>query len=413
MPGRILQDVREYIEILRGHWRKDLKRLLERGQLVLPRPGEGSVIVPVERIHIPRLRFAAPPEDAELPNEEDGQGKDPSSGQDPGDRGVGQGKGQPGDILGKKGKGDGEGEGDGEGDEKSAGQGKGGNSINVEIPPEDLLALLREILELPWIQPKGSKRIKSEEWKFTDITRQGPRSLLHKRRTLKEAIKRTSSQQQGPLSLHKPATMIRDDMRYRIPIKVVKPKNSAVIYYMMDVSGSMGIEERRIVRYLCALCSFWLSWNYDGLEERWIIHDGEADLVSRDEFFGTYRGGGTVSSSAHVLMLKDIDINFPASEWNIYGVYLSDGFNWGTDNDICKGLIREKILPIANHYAYGEVSASRWGLPTTGGNPFTPPGDFGKMLVANFKPEDHVAWAVLKQMEHVPDAIKKFFEKGR
>lgn len=435
MPRRILQDVQEYFNILRGKWRKDLRGLLERGQIELPRPGGGSVIVPVERIHIPRLHFAPIPNDAEIPPEGvqggggQGSGQGMGTGGDkpgyvPGDRGVGKGPGKPGTILGPvdrgKGSGDGDGDEDEDEDDKSAGTGRGGDNIKIEIPAEELIELFREILELPRIQPKGSKKIKSEEWKYTDIRRQGPRSLLHKRRTMKEAMKRTLASGEFDPTKNIQVIPIREDMRYRLPEKVIKPKNNAVIFYMMDVSGSMGAEERRIVRYLCSLSSFWLSWNYDGLEEVWIIHDGEADEVKREEFFNTYRGGGTVASTAHQKMLEIMEERFPSGEWNIYVIYLSDGFNWGDDDAICKKMILEKIVPVVNLYAYGEVDVSRYYSPGSSG-PFSFPGSFGKMItqmvgskeLKEINKEDYVAIAPLKAMDQVTEAIKKFFGKGR
>jgi hypothetical protein len=421
MPGRIWQEVYEFMKILRGHWRTDLKKLLERGQLTFPRPGEGSVVVSVDRIHIPRLHFAPIPFDADLPNRGDeGEGK--GSDESPGDRGIGRGKGKPGDMLGPVRKGqDGEGDGDGEeGEGKGAGHGRGGEGINVEIPPEELLELLREMLELPWLQPKGSRKIKTEERKYTDIRRQGARSLIHKRRTMKNTMQRELSGK-GDSGPEIEMVPIRDDRRYRLPEVIIKPKTNAVVIYMMDVSGSMGMEERKVVRYFCSLCSFWLSWNYDGLVEEWIIHDGEADRVDRDEFFSTYRGGGTVASSAHGLAIKIIEEEYSPSDWNIYLVYLSDGFNYAEDDVACKKLIREQFLPMVTGadmgglYAYCEVEVERWWRQPTAGSPpssvFSPSGNFGKMIVEAFRNEERVSVSMLKKMEHVPDAIKHVFQK--
>lgn len=425
MPGRIWEDVYEFMRILRGKWRTDLKKLLEHGQLTFPRPGEGAVIVSIDRIHIPRLHFAPIPPDADIPNPSENGNEQESGGLDGkgnlGDRGIGRGKGKPGDILGPIKKGDGEGEGQGEGEEgKGAGRGRGGDGINIEISPEELLELLREMLELPWLQPKGSRKIKTEERKYTDIRRQGPRSLLHKRRTMKNSLKRELAGH-GELGPEIEMIPIRDDRRFRLPHVIIKPKTNAVVIYMMDVSGSMGIEERKVVRYFCSLCSFWLSWNYDGLVEEWIIHDGEADRVSRDEFFTTYRGGGTIASSAHKLALKIIEEEYPSHDWNIYLVYLSDGFNYTEDDLVCKELIREQFLPMiigadqGGLYNYSEVDVERWWRqPTTGGPPssvFSPTGNFGKMIAETFRDQERVSTGMLKKMEQVPDAIKRVFQK--
>lgn len=272
--------------------------------------------------------------------------------------------------------------------------------------------MLHEILELPWIKPKGSKKIRAEQKKYTDIRRQGPRNLLHKRRTMRETTLR------GIASGDENASIIRDDRRYRIPETVIKPATNAVVFYMMDVSGSMGVEERQIVRYLCALCSFWLAWNYNGLAEEWIIHNGEADRVDREEFFSTYRGGGTVASTAHTLMLKIVEEEYPPTDWNLYIVYLSDGFNWGTDNETCKTMIRERILPIISGedqgglYAYGEVAEYRYWLREGGHGSFSPPGNYGHMIKEAFGNRERIAAAGLRTMEQVPDALKKYFKKA-
>lgn len=422
MAGRILIDVQEFLNILRGKWRKDLLKLLESGELALPTRGGGAVVLTVRRIRIPRLRFANPPLDVEFP---EGNGEDQA--QNPGDFGIGKGPGKPGTILGpvrKPGRGQtgAKGENGEEGEEKSAGLGRGGDNIKIEIPAEEFVELFSEILELPRIQPKGTKDIQTEKWKYTDIRPQGPESLRHKKRTLREAIKRSLAS--GTL-LWDPATPeppiaspIRRDFRYRIPERVIKPENNAVIFYKMDVSGSMGAEERRVVRYFCNLCSFWLSWNYDGLEEVWIIHNGEADRVTREEFFSTYRGGGTVASTAHELMLKIVEKEYPPSKWNIYDVYLSDGFNWASDNAICRNLLKEKILPIVNLYAYAEVEVFRywWAQASGKTGQFSSPGNFGNMLkdlaASLEKPlAEKIGLAALKAIEDVPQAIKKFFGK--
>lgn len=410
MSGRIRQDEQEFLEIVKGKLRKDLAQFLRLGGVKLPSGGSKGgrfIRIPFPRIEIPQLKFAPPPEDIEEPSEtEDGM---PS----PGDIGIGQGKGNPGDILGPVNPdGDGEdGEG-GEGGDKQAGQGRGETTIDIEIPEEEFAEIFGEYLELPRIKPKGSKSITAESKKYTDIRMVGPQSLIHKRRTMKNALRRQMGE--GTYDPAKPRIIpIREDKRYKIPKIITKPQNNALLVYMMDVSGSMGPEERRMVRYLCALCEFWLSYNYDGLSIEYIIHNGEADRVSREEFFSTQRGGGTVSSTAHELMLKIIDDEYPASAWNIYPIYLSDGFNYGSDNDYCMDLLEEKILPIVNQYSYVEVTPAHWWLPQgNAGGSFSAAGEFSKILEKNFGDNDLVVNATLHSMDDVPDAIRAIFGKG-
>lgn len=414
MPGRIRQDEQEFDQIVRGKIRKDLLKYLQKGQITILGPGRGFAI-PIEVIEIPHLHYSPIPEDAEINEDgDDGTGGGP-------DIGVGQGPGKPGTDLGPVQPGDGEG-GDGEGD-RQAGTGRGPDIIEIEVPPEDFYELFKEVLELPNIKPKGEKQIKVEQSKYTDIRPVGPESLVHKKRTIKEALKRNIGE--GTFDPNHPRIVIhRQDKRYRAPQTIVKPQNNALLVFMMDVSGSMTRDDRAVVRYFCALCEFWLSCNYDSVETMWIIHNGEADRVTKQVFFSTQRGGGTVASSAHKLMVEEVHKDYPPAQWNIYPIYLSDGFNIGSfdpeeksDDDICMDLIEEQILLFANQYTYCEVNANRrwWGdyeQQEGESGRFSPAGNFGRMIQQEFGSNSLVAAANLRSMDEVPDAIKQVFKKG-
>jgi uncharacterized sporulation protein YeaH/YhbH (DUF444 family) len=384
MFSKIKQDEEEFLSIIRGRARKDLKKFLTQGDIILPKKGEGKVIsIPVPSIDIPTFRLG-------------------SYG------GVGQGQGEPGTNLGPIG------QEPGENGEKQAGTGTSPDLIEVEIPVHEFLEWLQELLQLPNIEPKGEKALRSQDHKYSEIRKVGPETLLHKKRTFKAALKRSLAE--ATYNPSEPMIIpMRDDKRYRSWEVISKPKNNAVIIYMMDVSGSMGDDEREVVRYLCALCEFWLSWNYDGLETAYIIHNGEASRVSRDEFFSTRRMGGTVASTAHETCIALMENEFPPSQWNIYPMYFSDGFNWSRDDERCMALLREKIMPFVNQYSYGEVEVYRswWGdYARSDANTFSRPGNFGDNLSKEFKTESKVAWSAVKDREQVIDALKKFFGQG-
>lgn len=422
MPGRINQDEKDFLDIVRGKWRKDLLRYLQKGQITIMGPGRG-VAIPVESIEIPHLHFSPIPNDAEVQDSEyDGEESDIGP-----DLGVGQGPGKPGADLGpaQPGGSDGNDKGEGDGEEsgeRSAGMGRGPEIIEIEVPPEEFYELFKEVLELPNIKPKGEKQIKTEAHKYTDIRTTGPDSLLHKKRTYKQALKRTIAE--GTYNPKSPKIIpYREDKRYRIPDLVKKPQNNAVIINMMDVSGSMSRDDRAVVRYFCALCEFWLMCNYDGMETVWIIHDGEADRVSKEVFFSTQRGGGTVISSAHKKMLEVIHDEYPPSQWNIYPFYHSDGFNIGgvgdfDDDQVCRDLIRNKILPTVNQYTHCEVNANRYWYQdyerqrSSANGSFSPAGSFGKMLQREFRSNKLVVCTNLTSMDKVPDAIRAVFAQG-
>lgn len=407
---RIKIDENEFINIVRGKLRQDLLEFLKRGQITILGPGRG-VAIPVEEIKIPQICFEDIPIDADT-----GNGGP--------DVGIGKGPGKPGTDLGpvEKGGDDGDdGDGEGEGEERSAGVGRGPEIIEIEISSRDFYELFKELLELPRIKPKGEKSIKTIENKYTDIRPVGPDSLIDKRRTIKNALRRMISE--GMYDPNHPRIIpIREDKRFRSPAEIVKPKNNAVIFFMMDVSGSLSAEDRSLVRYFCALCRFWLQCNYDELEVVWIIHDGEADRVTEEEFFTTQRAGGTVSSTAHKLMLDIIKDEFPPERWNIYPIYLSDGFNFGDDDEACLNLITEEILSIANQYVYCEVESHHWLFQErrdVKDTPFSPVGNFGILLNTWKQASENAALAELiecvnlKRMDNVPDAIRLVFRGGR
>lgn len=383
MFSKIKRDEEEFLEIVKGRIRKDLKKHLTHGNIVLPKKGEGkNVSIPVPEIDIPTFRFGKA-------------------------GGVGQGKGEPGTdlgpIKGKPQKGEGE---------KQAGTGSTEDLIEVEIPVHEFAKWFQEVLELPDIQPKGQKNLEAEEKKYSEIRKAGPESLLHKKRTYKAALKRSLAE--GSYDPKNPIVIpSRDDRRYRSWKTIKKPKNNAVLIYMMDVSGSMRAEERETVRHTCALCEFWLSWNYDGLETAYIIHNGKADRVTREEFFSTRRMGGTVASTAHKVCIELMEDEFPPADWNIYPMYFSDGFNWREDNVKCMKLLKEKIVPVVNQYSYGQIEVTRdwWSqYRKSGSKKFSSPGSFGIYLMDNFANKKAIFTQIRSKGDSVR-ALKSFFGK--
>src|SRR4029079_16107397 len=215
--------------------------------------------------------------------------------------------------------------------------------LEVEVTMEDLAAILGEELKLPRIEPKGKERIIAKKDRYTGVRRTGPESLRHFRRTFKQALKR-----QIAMKIYDPTNPIivpiRDDKRYRSWKTEPLPQSNAVIIYMMDVSGSMGDEQKEIVRIESFWIDVWLRSQYQGIESRYIIHDAMAKEVHREPFCRTReRGGpmysprdsgGTMISSAYKLCSKLIESEFPASEWNGYCFHFSDGVNWSVDDTV-------------------------------------------------------------------------------
>ncbi len=368
MSLRVDQDHARFKQIIRGKIRQNLRRFISKGEL-LGKQGKEVVSIPIPQIDIPRFRFT------------DKQGG-----------GVSQGDGDPGDALGKPGEQPGTGE---------AGQGEGQHVLEVDVSLSDLAEILGEELALPNIEDKGKSKIASKRDRYVGLRKVGPNSLRHFRRTFRQALIRQISL--GTYDGKKPVIIpVRDDLRYRSFKTEVEPVANAVILYMMDVSGSMGDEQKEIVRIESFWIDTWLRHQYQGLETRFIIHDAVAREVDRDTFFKTRESGGTMISSAYKLAADMIEQSYPLDEWNIYLFHFSDGDNWSVDDTLlCVNLMKEKLLPAANCFCYGQVE-SPYGS-----------GQFIKDLDEHFKNDERVLTSEIKDRDAIVDSIKEFLGKGK
>jgi sporulation protein YhbH len=371
MSLKIDQDHSRFRAIVRGKIRQNLRRYISQGELI-GRKGRDLVSIPIPHIDIPRFTF--------------------------GDRqkgGVGQGKGEVGDGIG----GD-ESEEEAEGSEK-AGKDPGEHVLEVDVTLDELADILGEELELPAIENKGKSRIIAAKDRYTGIRRVGPESLRHFKRTYKEALKRSIA-----TGTYNPAIPIvvpqHEDKRYRSWKEDLEPVANAVIIYMMDVSGSMGDEQKEIVRIESFWIDTWLRRQYKGLESRYIIHDAAAREVDRETFFKTRESGGTMISSAYRLCAQLIDQHYPSEEWNIYPFHFSDGDNWSMDDTLtCIEIMKKEVLPKVNVFSYGQVE-SPYGS-----------GQFIKDLREHFNIDERVIVSEIRDRDAIVGSIKDFLGKGK
>jgi len=146
------------------------------------------------------------------------------------------------------------------------------------------------------------------------------------------------------------------DLRYNLHVKQPVPTSQAVMFCLMDVSGSMDQATKDIAKRFYLLLYLFLKRHYERTEVVFIRHHTTAKEVDEDEFFHSRETGGTVVSSALKLMEEVIRKRFPPGEWNIYGAQASDGDNWADDSPTCAKLLREAILPQSQYYAYVEIT---------------------------------------------------------
>lgn len=146
------------------------------------------------------------------------------------------------------------------------------------------------------------------------------------------------------------------DLRYRQHVKQPKPATSAVMFCLMDVSGSMTQMHKDIAKRFFILLYLFLKKNYKRIDVVFIRHHTSAKEVDEEEFFYSRETGGTIVSSALKLMQKIVERRYSPSEWNIYAAQASDGDNWNDDSPVCSKILSEQLLPMVQYYSYVEIT---------------------------------------------------------
>ncbi len=145
------------------------------------------------------------------------------------------------------------------------------------------------------------------------------------------------------------------DLRYRNRVRTPVPTARAVMFCLMDVSGSMDEARKDLAKRFFILLYLFLTRHYERIDIVFIRHHTQAQEVSEHDFFHATETGGTVVSSALVLMEQIIRARYPSGEWNIYGAHASDGDNWHNDSARCRELLANEILPLCRYFAYIQV----------------------------------------------------------
>jgi len=147
------------------------------------------------------------------------------------------------------------------------------------------------------------------------------------------------------------------DLRFHNRVRQPKPTTQAVMFCLMDVSGSMDEERKDIAKRFFLLLYLFLQRNYENVEVVFIRHHTVAAEVSEDEFFHSRESGGTVVSSALELMIEIAHSRYAGGSWNLYAAQASDGDNWDNDSPTCRNLLIDAVLPLVQYFAYVEIRA--------------------------------------------------------
>ncbi|ALS59159.1 MULTISPECIES: YeaH/YhbH family protein [Pandoraea] len=148
------------------------------------------------------------------------------------------------------------------------------------------------------------------------------------------------------------------DLRYSNRVMQPRPQAQAVMFCLMDVSGSMDQSRKDLAKRFFMLLYMFLRHNYERIDLVLIRHHTTAKEVNEDDFFYARESGGTVVSSALKLMMEVIADRYSPSDWNIYGAQVSDGDNWDGDSPICRDILMQSIMPAVQYFAYVEVASA-------------------------------------------------------
>lgn len=271
--------------------------------------------------------------------------------------GVAQGDGnqKPGDVVGKSGPG-----------EPSVGQGGGDqpgvDAFETDVTLEELISIMFDDLELPDLEKKSLREIVSNDARRRKGHRKaGIRPRLDKRATARNRIRRKLAvrgsrgvdfdQEKARFPFHD------DDMRYFHVVPTEREASNAVVFCIMDTSGSMGTVKKYLARSFYFLLYQFVRQKYQNVDVVFIAHHTEAKEVTEEEFFHKVESGGTYISSGYRKALEIIEDRYHPSLWNIYAFHCSDGDNFYSDNERAVEAAKE-LCTVCNLFGYGEIKPS-------------------------------------------------------
>ncbi|GHA99991.1 YeaH/YhbH family protein [Modicisalibacter luteus] len=296
-----------------------------------------------------------------------------------------------GDRLRRPGGGGG---GGGAGEGSASNQGEGADEFAFSLTREEFLDFVFDGLELPHLERKQLVDIEEVRPVRAGISREGVparmnivRSMREAqarriamrapiRRALREATEALEAEERKDPVLRNPARIAElkaeverlekrldsipfidtYDLRYNNLVNQPQPSNKAVMFCVMDVSGSMTQSHKDIAKRFFLLLYLFLERNYEKVELVFVRHHTAAKEVDEEEFFYSRETGGTIVSSALSLVDEIIQDRYPAAQWNLYVAQASDGDNWDDDSTTCRKLLVQSLMPRLQYYTYVEIT---------------------------------------------------------
>lgn len=285
--------------------------------------------------------------------------------------------------------------GGGSGDGKASDSGEGEDAFTFQINQEEFLDFMFSDLELPNLVKKQLKEASEFSLRRGGYTKAGSPEKLNIVRSLRSAHARRIAlsgkerrrvrelrRELEPLELeenpdetqlarieeiraeisklqvriHRMPFIDDFDLKFNNFVKVPNPSSKAVMFCVMDVSGSMTQDIKNIAKRFFLLLYLFLTRSYKEIEVVFVRHHTQAKEVDEQEFFYSRETGGTIVSSALKLSAEIIEQRYNPADWNIYVAQASDGDNWEGDSPVARELIEQRILPFVQYFAYVEIT---------------------------------------------------------
>ena len=276
--------------------------------------------------------------------------------------------------------------------------GDGEDEFQFALSREEFLDLFFEDLALPDLVKTSLKEISSHTWRRAGYTTVGNPANIHVRQTmrrslgrrlalkrprlaeveaLREEIEELETQAELDAKARDRLVLLQErieamerkrrrvafvdpvDVRYGNLQPQPEPNANAVMFCLMDVSGSMGEREKDLAKRFFMLLHLFLQRRYERIEVVFIRHTHQAREVDEETFFYSRETGGTVVSTALTEMLKVIAERYPTQQWNIYAAQASDGDNFSGDSEKCVNMLGAELMPLCQYYAYVEILDER------------------------------------------------------
>ena len=280
--------------------------------------------------------------------------------------------------------------GSGQGDASQDGEGE--DEFSFQISKDEYLDLLFEDLALPNLKKNQHKQLTEFKTHRSGYTSNGVPANISVVRSLQNSLARRTAMTAGKkrelrelestlseVEISEPAQLLEEerlrkeiaelrakiaktpfidtfDLRYRNYERRAEPSSQAVMFCLMDVSGSMDQATKDMAKRFYILLYLFLSRTYKNVDVVYIRHHTQAKEVDEQEFFYSQETGGTIVSSALKLMDEVIQERYDPAQWNIYAAQASDGDNWADDSPLCHQLLAQKILPMVRYYSYIEIT---------------------------------------------------------